>query len=210
MAAKKKVDYDRIEPGWRAGIKSPQQLAEEYTKETGVLVTRVAIIKHFGKAAISRDLGARIQAKADAMMAEALVTGKVSVATTMREAEVICSNAVTQTTIRLSQQKRINTSTDLVDLLTEQLIAVAGQREEFEEAIEEMTEEDRSGERRARLMKAISLPVHATTAVSLANALKTLIGLQNDAYGIRQTNTNPDELASNPARGVVFKIVRPE
>ena len=27
MAAPKKVDYEAIEPGWRAGIKSPEQLA---------------------------------------------------------------------------------------------------------------------------------------------------------------------------------------
>ena len=54
MAAPKKIDYDRIEPGWRAGLLSPHQLAAAYTEETGQKVSHAAIIKHFKKAGIAR------------------------------------------------------------------------------------------------------------------------------------------------------------
>ena len=54
MPARKKVDYERIEPGWRAGALSPSQLAAEYTDATGVSVSRSAIIKHFTELGIPR------------------------------------------------------------------------------------------------------------------------------------------------------------
>lgn len=208
MAAPKKVDYDRIEPHWRAGIKSPQQIAEDYTQETGISVSRAAIIKHFAKLGIPRDLSAKIQAKADSMVAEALVTGKVSTATTKRDIEVIDTNATVQANVRVSQQKKIDTSIELVDLLTAQLIDVAGQREDFEAVIEEMTDDDKSDKRRSMLMRAISLPTHASTAANLAASLKTLVTLQREAYGIKVDQANPNDDGANPARGTVFKIVR--
>ena len=94
MAAQKKVDYEAIEPGWRAGIKSPAQLAAEYTEATGISVSRSAIIKHFEKRGVPRDLSAKVHAKADAMVAEAMVTGKVSTVTTMADATIINAAAV--------------------------------------------------------------------------------------------------------------------
>lgn len=55
MAAKAKIDWSLIEPDWRAGTKSGQQLAEEYSLATGVSVTRAAISKHFKARGIERD-----------------------------------------------------------------------------------------------------------------------------------------------------------
>ena len=46
---RQKIDYDRIERGWRAGILSPRQLAAAYEEETGQKVSHAAIIKHFTK-----------------------------------------------------------------------------------------------------------------------------------------------------------------
>ena len=76
MAAPKKIDYDRIEPGWRAGLLSPHQLAALYTEETGQKVSHAAIIKHFKKSGIARDLSSKINDRANAMVTEAMVTGK--------------------------------------------------------------------------------------------------------------------------------------
>ena len=62
----------------RAGILSPRQLAAQYTEETGDPVSHAAIVNHFKKAGIDRDLAAKIRAKADAMVTQAMVTGKVT------------------------------------------------------------------------------------------------------------------------------------
>ena len=63
MAAPRIIDYGRIEPGWRAGKLSVQQLADEYEKDTGKRVARSAIQKHFNGLGIPRDLSAKIKAK---------------------------------------------------------------------------------------------------------------------------------------------------
>ena len=65
MAAPGTVDYGRIEPGWREGLKSVPQLAAEYTAATGQPITQAAIRKHFVKIGVPRDLSAKIKAKAD-------------------------------------------------------------------------------------------------------------------------------------------------
>ncbi len=66
MAAPRIIDYGRIEPGWREGLLSVPQLAEEYEKATGQPVTRQAINKHFRELGIPRDLAAKNRAKASA------------------------------------------------------------------------------------------------------------------------------------------------
>jgi len=115
MAAPRIIDYGRIEPGWREGLLSVPQLAEEYEKATGQPVTRQAINKHFRELGIPRDLTAKIQAKADAMVAEAMVAGKVAVeenATTRPEAQIINSAATTVANVQLSHRadiKRLRT-----------------------------------------------------------------------------------------------------
>ena len=93
MAAAKKVDWERIEPDWRAGIKSVQQLVDEYAAATSIVVSLTAINKHFKKLGVPRDLSKKIQDKADAMVSAAMVSGKVSILTTATDAEIINVNA---------------------------------------------------------------------------------------------------------------------
>jgi hypothetical protein len=62
MVAPKKIDYDSLEPDWRSGLKSPEQIASDYTKRTGVKCTRQAIVKWFKAHGVGRDLTAQIHA----------------------------------------------------------------------------------------------------------------------------------------------------
>lgn len=124
MAAPRIIDYGRIEPGWRAGILSVQQLAEEYQKETGQSVARSAIQKHFKTLGIPRDLSAKIEAKAAAMVAGAMVAGKVAVDGTETlpvEAEIINSAATTSANVQLSHRQDINRLRDRARAYEEEL-----------------------------------------------------------------------------------------
>lgn len=108
MAAPRIIDYGRIEPGWRAGLLSVQQLADEYEKETGKAVTLTAINKHFKGLGIPRDLSAKIKAKADAMVSAAMVSGMVSISgneTTPAESAVITSAATQSANIQLAHRR---------------------------------------------------------------------------------------------------------
>jgi len=55
---RKIVDWEAMRPDWMAGIKSVLQLSEEHE------VSRAAIIKHWGKQGVERDLAGKIKAKA--------------------------------------------------------------------------------------------------------------------------------------------------
>ncbi len=107
MAVPGTVDYARIEPAWREGIKSVPQLAAEYTDKTGQPITQAAIRKHFVKLGIPRDLSAKIKAKADALVSAASVSGAVSVTgneTLPAEAAIIASAATTIANVQLSHR----------------------------------------------------------------------------------------------------------
>ena len=110
MAAPRIIDYGRIEPGWRAGKLSVQQLADDYEQATGQAVTLQAINKHFKKLGIPRDLSAKIDAKAAAMVQAAMVQGKVQIdgsETLPAEAAIIASAATTSANVQLSHRADI-------------------------------------------------------------------------------------------------------
>lgn len=87
MATKKTVDWDAIEPQWRAGIQTKLQISQEFG------VSRAALDKHFAKMGVERDLTKRIQAKADALVTQAAVTREVTPVTKAAEKELVEANA---------------------------------------------------------------------------------------------------------------------
>jgi hypothetical protein len=186
MAAPKKIDYERIEPAWRAGIKSPSQLAFEYTAETGVKVSHAAIIKHFKKLGVPRDLGAKVKAKADSMVMEAMVTGKVSAVTTKRDAEIVLDSALIVANVRMAHRSDIGRSRRLANKLLDELEGLTDNRELFEELGELMRDPDDKGfDRRNELYgKVISLSGRTKTMKELSETLKTLVLLERQAYDL--------------------------
>lgn len=183
MAAPRKVDYERIEPGWRAGIKSPQHLAADYTDETGVAVSITAIVKHFRKLGVPRDLAAKVRAKADAMVLDAMVSGKVSAETIRRDTEIINATATLVAGIELSQRSDIRRGRALVIALLAELECETGSIELFEKLGELMEAPgDRTDKLNETYQKALSLSGRVTNMKSLAEALKTLIAMERQAF----------------------------
>lgn len=191
------VDYARIEPAWRAGVKSPEQLAIEYTKATGQPVSRPAIIKHFKKMGIARDLGAKVQAKAQAQVAAAAVTAPVTAKgraeTTATETAIIDANANLVAGVLLSQRSDIKRNRNLVMVLLEELEGVTFHGDKLEAMadilIGDIEPDDIAGKaRRDRMMdainKAISLNGRVDSMKKLADTLKVLVALEREAYNI--------------------------
>lgn len=71
-----------------------------------------------------------------------------------------------------------------VETLVEQLIDHSTRRAEIEAAIEEETRDDSSGQRRAAMLKAVSLNTHSSIAGNLTLALKNLVFVERQAYGV--------------------------
>ncbi len=206
---RKSVDYGRIEAGWRAGLLSPRQLASIYTQETGDPVSHAAIIKHFSKLGIPRDLSAKIKAKSDEQVTRAVlkeVTEEVTPVTQKRDQEIINSNATMLTSVRLSQRTNIQRSIKILMSLFDELELQVGQDniELLEQFGELMRDEDEKGQdkRNDLYMKIISLSGRATTMKSLTESLKTVVALERQAFGLDDKDNSPVDPLTSLLHGI--------
>ena len=185
MAAHKKVDYERIEPAWRAGLQSPPQLAAIYTKETGVSVTGTAISKHFKKQGITRDLSAKIRQKADAMVLEAMVSGKVTPETLSRDKTIIEQGATQVATVRLHQRTDIQRARNLAMSLMTELEFATDSRVLLSNLAELMAgDETNTPALMDAYRKVTSMSGRVGNLKQLSDSLKTLVALEREAFGI--------------------------
>lgn len=200
MAAKSRVDWEAIEPDWRAGIKSVTQIATEYTETTGIPVSHTAINKHFKKLGVPRDLDAKVQAKAKAMVSNAMVSGKVSTETTATDAQIIVAAATEVATVRLSHRKDINRSRALVRSLLEEIERQTDSPDLFEKLAALMADapDDESKEEAAArktlqdsFYKVVSLSGRVDNVKKLVEAMKGLIVLERQAFGILDDEAPP-------------------
>lgn len=204
MAAKRRIDYDRIEPGWRAGILSPHQLAAAYTEETGEPCSHAAIIKHFRKLNIPRDLSQKIHAKAESMVTTAMVTGKVTKETIARDQQIIDEGALVVATVKLTQRKDIARSRRLVMAMMAELEESCGTEnaDRLSKLGEVMRNPDEYGRDKLNdlYQTIVSLPSRAKTMRDLASSLATLIDKEREAFNIgAKTGNGEDAPGSGPS-----------
>lgn len=197
MAARRKIDYDSIEPDWRAGIKSVQQLADEYKSRTGVSVTHGAINKHFKARGIPRDLSARIKAKAEAKVSESIVSGKVSIDT------IVEANAEHVAVIDISHRKDVRRLSEVESKLLQEFEAQVSDPELFERLGELMQSPDKNGNDKLSDLyrRVISLPGRVDGLKKLTDTMKTRIELERRIVKL-------DEVSAE-AQGNVNLIVKP-
>lgn len=183
MAPRSRIDWEWIEPHWRAGIKSVLQIAADYEAETGQKVSHTAIIKHFRKLHIARDLTAKIRAKADAIVSASMVSGNVTAETNVEDAKIIDENALTIATVQLSQRKDIAKARALAQSLLDELEKQTGDLELYQQLGALLASED--GKKLGDLYhKVISLPSRVDSIKKLADTIRTLITLEREAFGM--------------------------
>lgn len=184
MAAPKKVDWERIEPAWRRGVKSVPQLAAEYEADTGKKVSLTAINKHFKRLGVPRDLAAKVQAKAAAMVSAAMVSGKVSgdAETTPSDVAMINAGAVEVATVLLRHRE------DLVRLYKAR-----------DKLIAELDGEPTKLFVTAYLGKVITMDIaltvseKASTLQSLTSITDRIITLERQAYGVKSEDAEAED-----------------
>ncbi len=190
-------DWERIELDYRAGIKSLREIAE------GSGTSHVNISKRAKKLGWTRDLTAKIQSKADALVNAALVNTPVNNASPAAERETVEAAASTQASVRLGQREDIERCRRINMGLMDELEQQSASPELFAEVAailrsapaEELTKEQR-GKLAEAAGKASSLANRSSTMRSLSESLRVLIGLERQAYGIR------DEMPEPPAKGM--------
>lgn len=178
-----RVDWDAIEPHYRAGIRALKDIGKQFE------VSDAAIIKHAKKAGWTRNLKAKVQAKADAKVSAAMVSAEVSAQTKITEALTIEVEAEVQARVRLAHRTDIGRGRTLVMSLLGELEAQTGSLELMHKLGELLANPDENGVDRMRdlYQKAISLGGRVATMKSLAEAMKNLIALERQAFGLEDS-----------------------
>lgn len=174
-----RADWEAIERAYRAGMLSIREIAKQHSLSDKAIRNKA---KEFGW---ERDLSEKINEKVRAELVRS------QSATADSEREIIDTAAATVVHVVRSHRKRITKQAAVVDLLTEQLAEAAQKREEIEDTIHDETQEDSSGQRRAAMLRAVSLQTHSTIAVNLSNAMKTLVGMERQAFNIKDESEAP-------------------
>ncbi len=179
---RKQIDWEALEIQYRAGIRSLKDIGSEFG------VSDAAIIKRAKRDNWSRDLRAKIQARADAKVSASLVRAEVSAQTKVREQEVVEANAQAVASVRLEHRKDIRRGRRIANALFDELEKQAAPETLalLEELGELMRNPDDNGQDRRNdlYMKVISLPERARTAKTLAETLRIVIDMERTAFGM--------------------------
>lgn len=182
MADENQVHWENIEADYRVGIKSLRQIASENG------ITEGAIRKRAKKEDWERDLAAKVQAKAEALVRKEAVRAEVRNQTRVPESEIIEANATAIADIQLTQRKDIHRGRKLVMSLLDELEEQTGNIELYKQLGELLHSPDDKGVDKLNELyhKVISLGGRTSTMKSLADSLKTLVTLEREAYGISE------------------------
>ncbi|WAL80967.1 hypothetical protein OYT13_13900 [Pandoraea sp. XJJ-1] len=182
MAQAKKAapDWERIEADYRAGVLSVREIAVAQG------ISHTAINKRAKGDGWERNLAKRIQDKADALVSKREVSSRVSTETSFSDRVIVEANAEVIAGIRMAHRQDIARSRRVAMSLLDELEVVTENRALFEELGELLRREDERGNDRRNDIynKVISSAGRVSSMKQLADTLKTLVGLEREAYGI--------------------------
>lgn len=187
MAERKQVDWEGVERDYSAGLLSLREIGAKHG------VTHGAINKRANRDGWARDLSAKIKIKADLLVSTEMVSTAVSTKKAS-EKEVIEANAQAIVNIKLAHRGDIRKSKRIVNALFDELELTTDNRELFEQLGEILRQESDSGQDKLNdiYKKCISMPQRIDGVKKLTDALKTMIGLEREAYDIASAPTPAD------------------
>lgn len=172
----KPTDWERIEAQYSAGAMSLREIAAEHSITEGAI--RKKAKGSVTRPPWTRDLTAKVKAKADELVRNATVKAERKVGDSPTEKQVIEVEAEVQSRIRLEHRTDIQRSKRIVNTLMEHL-------ERHGQAPE--------GEDQAKhLLSVAALKDQAGVLDKLVSTQKTLVSLEREAFGIAGMVENPD------------------
>ena len=172
--------WGEIEADYRAGIKTLRQIASVHG------ITEGAIRKRAKKEEWPRDLSERIRQQTEELVRKEVVRNEVRNESRVPEREIIAANAEMQAGIIRAHRTDINRYRALCQSLLAQLEAETAEPELFDGLGDLLADPDDKGMDKLNeaYRKAISLPTRIDGAKKLAETLKTLIGIERQAFGL--------------------------
>ncbi|EDU1385070.1 hypothetical protein MA618_12520 [Salmonella enterica subsp. enterica serovar Kentucky] len=175
-----KPDWEAIETAYRAGVMSLREIASHHGISEG------AIRKRAKRDDWSRDLNARIQQKADDLVRKQEVRKTVRAKTELTERVLIEATAEVIASVRMEHRGDIRRARKLTNTLFDELGAQCADVGALEQLGDIMFAPDDKGRDRLNetYQKVISLPSRVKSLKDLSDSLKTLIGLEREAWSI--------------------------
>lgn len=200
MSSKPLIDWERIELDYRAGVKSLREIGAEYG------VSHPAINKRAKKEGWSRDLNAKIQAKADELVTKAAVTREVTTVTTVTERETIDANAQAIAGVKLAHRKDIQRARSITMALFGELELMAGPEnaELLAELGHLLRQPDTNGNDKLNDMyqRIIRLPERAKVMKDLGESLRVMVQLERQAFGLDDKDNAPVDPLTSLLHGI--------
>jgi len=187
MMIKKQVDWEAVEGGYPAGVLSLRQIAIKHG------ISDTAVRKHAKAHGWERDLSQRVRDKVRADLVRAEVRARTPDEQVRTERQIIEAAAATVVEVIRGHRTSLARARSVVETLQAQLQDVIGSRDDIRKAVVDLVDD---GRRRDAMMRAVSIGENVTTVRDLTQAIKNLIALERQAFGMSDTN-NPE---SSPAR----------
>ncbi|QBM22328.1 hypothetical protein E1B03_07700 [Citrobacter arsenatis] len=175
-------DWEAIESAYRAGVLSLREIASQHG------ISDTAIRKRAKKEEWTRDLAAKVKAKADDLVRKREVRAKVRSENQISERELVEATAEAIANVRMEHRGDIKRARELANLLFSELSAECADVESLHKLGELMLSPDDKGQDKLNDLyhKIISMPQRVKSMKDLSDTLKTLIGLEREAYSIKE------------------------
>jgi hypothetical protein len=195
------IEWKAIELDYRAGLKTLRVMADEYG------LSHVAINKRAKRDGWTRDLSAKIRAKAEYLVTKSLVNKSVNKKDLVTENQMVDAAAETQSTIIITHRKDISRSRDIGTKLLLELEKQTEHPEQFVELGDLMLDATLNYDKiNEAYRKVVGMPGRVDSYRKLVESLKTMISLERQAFGISD-NSNGDANKS-PERMSIDDILR--
>lgn len=187
-----KPDWEAIESAYRAGLMSLREIASQHSISEG------AIRKRAKRDDWSRDLQAKIQERAEDLVRKKEVRKQVRSEGAFSERVLIEATAEVIATVRMEHRGDIRRARELTNTLFDELAGECGDVAALEQLGDLMRSPDDKGMDKLNDLyhKIISLPSRVKSMKDLSDSLKTLIGLEREAYSI-ENKAEPKEATHN-------------
>ncbi|HCL6186186.1 hypothetical protein JEP05_16815 [Proteus mirabilis] len=182
----KRPDWEAIESAYRAGVMSIREIASQYE------ITHQAISKRAKKEGWERDLKAKVKARAENLVAKREVASLVATEKAISERQLIEANAEVIANVRMEHRGDIRRARELTNNLFDELSAECADVPALRKLGELMFSPDDNGRDKLNEIyhSIISLPERVKSAKALSETLKNLVGLECQAYGLDDVQTN--------------------
>ena len=195
-----KPDWEAIESAYRAGLMSLREIASQHNISEG------AIRKRAKRDDWSRDLQAKVKERSDDLVRKAEVRKQVRTESALSERVLIEATAEVISSVRMEHRGDIRRAREITNALFDELGTECADVGALRKLGEMMLEPDDNGRDKLNEIyhSIISMPERVKAVKALSDALKNLIGLERQAYDIKN---GIDDSGSTTPKPTVIQLL---